>query len=100
MSGWLDDTLVGLALCAGFGYAIYSLGPKSWRARWSSGAQAVLHRLPGPAARRVAAQLAARAGKSGGSCGGCDNCGSTTLEAGRAGPSEVRVPLAKIGKRR
>jgi len=100
MSGWLDDMLVGIALFLGFGYATYSLGPKSWRARWFSGAQAVLRRLPGAPARRVAEQLAARAGKPGGACGGCDNCGSATPEAGRADTSEVRIPLAKIGKRR
>jgi len=92
MSGWLDHMLVGIALFFGFGYAMYSLGPKSWRARWLGGTAAVLRRLPGAASRRAAEQLAVRAGKTGGACGGCADCGSAT--------SEVRIPLAKIGKRR
>jgi hypothetical protein len=100
MSGWLDDVLVGIALVLGFGYATYSLGPKSWRARWLGGTAAVLGRLPGAALRRAAEQLAARAGKPGGACGGCHDCGSTTRKEDRGGQSEVRIPLAKIGKRR
>jgi hypothetical protein len=100
MNGWLDDILVGLALGLGFGYAAYSLGPKSWRARWFSGAVAVLRRVPGAASRRAAEQLAARAGKTGGGCGGCGDCGSTSIKSEASGTSEVHIPLAKIGKRR
>jgi hypothetical protein len=44
---FVDHFLVGVVLVAGFGYAIYSLGPRSWRSK--------------------KAQTA---------CGGCDNCGS------------------------
>jgi hypothetical protein len=100
MSGWLDDMLVGIALCLGFGYATYSLGPKSWRARWFGGTAAVLRRLPGAALRRAAEHVAARAGTTGGACGGCADCGSTSPRTERSGTSEVRIPLAKIGKRR
>ncbi len=100
MSGWLDNVLVGIALLLGFGYATYSLGPKSWRGRWFKGAQAVLCRLPGAALQRAAARFEAKAAKTGGACGGCGDCGSTTPKGASAAPSEVHIPLAKIGKRR
>jgi hypothetical protein len=47
VNAFVDHFLVGVLLVAGFGYAIYSLGPRSWRSK------------------------KAQAG-----CGGCDNCGS------------------------
>ena len=53
------------------------------------------------------------AAKAGGACGGCDNCGSETADksvsdtaAGPNGPgeapglNEVRIAVAKIGRRR
>jgi len=109
MNGFLDDFLVGLILLAGFGYAAYALGPKRFRARLLTGLAALMGRLPGfLGTRGVAGRLADRARlKSGGACGGCDNCGSetaapatTTVTTADRAPTEIRVPLAKIGKRR
>jgi hypothetical protein len=103
MNGFLDDLLVGLVLVAGFGYATYSLGPKTLRTRMALGLAAVLAKAPAvPGLRGLARRLeAAGRAKAGGGCGGCDNCGSeqpakqSTDTAG-----EVRIPLANIGKRR
>ena len=83
MNGFLDDFLVGLILLAGFGYATYALGPKSLRVR--------LLTLLGAKSRL----------KPGGACGGCDNCGADAATKTTSGaPSETRVSLAKIGRRR
>ncbi len=77
MNVYLDDFLVGLVLIAGFGYAIYALGPKSLRPP-----------IMGP--------------KGKGACGGCDNCGSEspTVPTPDGEAPEIRIPLSKIGKRR
>jgi hypothetical protein len=103
MNGILDDFLVGLVLIISAGYAMYSLGPRSLR----RGAFAALSRVAARAPTflglgRVAGWLAgASADKSKGACGGCDNCGSgsETTPASTGSATEVRVPLAKIGKR-
>jgi hypothetical protein len=103
MKGFLDDLLVGLILIAGFGYAAYALAPKSMRARLLTGMAAVMGRLPALlGARGLAVRLAEKARlKSGGACGGCDNCGADAAPNTPPGSSpEVRVPLAKVGKRR
>ena len=104
MNGILDDLLVGLVLVAACGYAIYSLGPKSWRGPLLVGMASLLGRLPAFVGLRGLGQRldqAARS-KSKGSCGGCDNCGSDEPAQGQAQTtsSEVRIPLAKIRKRR
>ena len=104
MNAFLDDFLVGSALLAGFGYALCSLGPKSLRARLLNAAAALLSRLPTAVARGGARRLAAAAGRAKAACGGCDSCGSNAqsrpaADAG-AGASEVKIPLAKIGRRR
>jgi hypothetical protein len=106
MNGILDDFLVGLVLMISAGYAIFSLGPRSLRSRTFAALSNVMARAPaflglGRMARWLAA---ASADKSKGACGGCDSCGSekapaSTGVASAAGMSEVRVPLAKIGKR-
>ena len=106
MNSVLDNSLVGLALLVSAGYAVTTLGPRSVRQSVLKG----LGRLFGlvPAAlgmRRIAARLdAAAAGKAQGACGGCDNCGSEQTSAQQAGAgnsasAEVRVPVAKIGRR-
>jgi hypothetical protein len=106
MNSILDDFLVGLVLMASAGYAVFSLGPRSLRGRTFAALSRMMARAPsmlglGRTARWLAT---ASADKSKGACGGCDNCGSekapaSTGVASAAGMSEVRVPLAKIGKR-
>ncbi len=94
----VDDVLVGMALLASVIYAAFALGPKTLRGRVLAAAAGVLRRLPAvPGVKQIAQRLqAAAVSKAGGSCGGCDNCGP----APQAPPaSEIRVPLAKIGKR-
>lgn len=99
MNAFLDDALVALVLATGFGYAVYSLGPRSLRKRMTLGAAALLQRLPRVVGLRVAARrLVAAAAKPQGACGGCDSCG-TEKSAAPAANGEVRIPLSKIGRR-
>jgi hypothetical protein len=114
MNAFLDDFLVGLVLLAGFGYALYSLGPKALRTRLLMGLSWLLSRVPAViGVRGLSQRLEMRATlKAKGACGGCDNCGSDSSAAKTAGGSgvggssvgdsggEVRVPLEKIGRRR
>jgi len=107
MVTFFDDLTVGVLLAASIAYAVYSLGPKSWRQRLLAMLGSV---VPGPLGRRL--QLAA-ATKAAGSCGGCEGCGTaektaTAVNAGSASavaasaaarPAEVRIPLSQIGKR-
>ncbi len=96
----IDELLVGLVLLASVIYAAFALGPKTLRGRVLRAAAGVLRRLPAvPGVHVIAQRLqAAAGGKAGGACGGCDNCGSEPrAEAPPA--AEVRVPLAKIGRR-
>lgn len=101
ISGLLDDFLVGVILLAGFGYAAYALGPKSLRARMLAVLASAAGHLPAVlGARGLAARLATKAqSKAGGACGGCGSCASAS-PASSASSAEVRVPLAKIAKRR
>jgi hypothetical protein len=106
MNSILDDSLVGLALLASVGYAMASLGPRSLRRRILGVLGRAAGRAPaflglGKMAQRLAAASMAKAQ---GACGGCDTCGSepaATLGtmAPRAPNAEVRVPLARIGRR-
>ena len=99
MNGILDGFLVGLALLASAGYAAVSLGPRSLR-------RLILGVLSHGAARapaflglgRIAQRLAAAA-KAQGTCSGCDNCGSETTTAPQPAKAEIRVPVARIGRR-
>jgi hypothetical protein len=96
MNGVLDNSLVGLALLASAAYAVAKLGPRSLRQRMLAGLSRLIARAP-PAfgLRRISERLgAASAGKGQGACGGCDNCGPQDLPQ-----SEVRVPIAQIGRR-
>jgi len=110
MNGILDDFLVGLVLMISAGYAVFSLGPRSLRSRVFAALNRLMSRAPAfPGLGRISGWLAASADKSPGACGGCDNCGSektpataldaTATIATAASASEVRVPLAKIGRR-
>jgi uncharacterized protein DUF6587 len=104
MNGILDNALVGLALLASAGYAAISLGPRNLRRR-------ILGVLSHGAARapaflglgRIARRLAA-ASMATGACGGCDSCGGEQAAAQKSpkqkpSAAEVRVPMAKIGRR-
>jgi hypothetical protein len=100
MNRLLDEGLVILLLLASVAYAFSALGPKGLRRRlWSSLARAAAR---APAALHLAG-LARRldqaaSNKSAGACGGCDTCGDAGEQTNAA--DEVRVPLAKIGRRR
>jgi hypothetical protein len=96
MNSVLDNSLVGLALLASAGYAVVKLGPRSLRQRMLAGLSRLIARAPlAFGLRRISERLgAASAGKAQGACGGCDTCGSENLPQ-----SEVRVPVAKIGRR-
>ncbi len=78
MSGLVDLMLVGVVIVASAIYAGLALGPRSWRRR--------LDRWRGRAT-------------AGAACGGCDSCDSTGGPTA-AGPSEARIPLAAIRRRR
>jgi hypothetical protein len=94
MSKLFDTGVVALALIASVLYAFFSLGPKALRRR----AWAALARLAaGAHLEAVARRLAAAADEVSAGCGGCGSCES---ESSSGASGEVRVPLAKIGKRR
>jgi hypothetical protein len=106
MNSVLDNSLVGLALLASAGYAAMKLGPRSLRRGMLAALSRLLASAPaGFGLRRISERLdAASAGKAQGACGGCDNCGSEQTPAQQAGAensasAEVRVPVAKIGRR-
>lgn len=106
MNKVLDDTLVGLVLVASAGYALASLGPKGLRTRIYRGLAVLAGRAPaflrlGAVARRLDARAARNSSTA---CGGCESCGSGEPIANQPGASEphaaeVRVPVAKVGRR-
>jgi hypothetical protein len=106
MNGILDGALVCLALLLSVGYALWSLGPRSLRGKLLAAFAHAAARVPAVLGLRAAAQRlsTAAAGKSQGACGGCDDCGTSAAEAtksstGESQTAEVRVPVAKIGRR-
>jgi len=113
MTHLLDNLLVGMVCGASAAYAAFALGPKSWRGAVARRLAALVPHIPTQLRLRRAAQRLSllAAAKAGGACGGCDNCGSETaaksvpdpagrsLGEGRAA-SEVRIAVAKIGRRR
>lgn len=106
MNGVLDNSLVGLALLASAWYAAMKLGPRSLRQNVLKGLSRMFAQAPTfLRLRRISGRLdAAAAGKAQGACGGCDSCGSEQAPAPQAGAenpasAEVRVPVAKIGRR-
>jgi hypothetical protein len=103
MNHWLDQSLVGLLLAASAGYALMTLGPKTLRKRILSGVSRLAASAPlvfglSRWARRLQAAAAA---KSKGPCGGCEDCGAGTGTASGAQstPSEIHIPVGKIGRR-
>jgi hypothetical protein len=103
MNSVLDNSLVGLALLASAWYAAMKLGPRSLRPGMLRGLSRLFARAPAALGlRRFSKRLdAAAAGKAQGACGGCDTCGSEPAPKPSAQnpPPEVRVPVAKIGRR-
>ncbi len=99
MNAILDDLLVAAVLLASFGYAIAKLGPKAWRKRILEALSQVLKAAPAfLGLGRVAQRLETASGKTQGACGGCDSCGTESASAPQS-PSEITVPVAKIGRR-
>jgi hypothetical protein len=124
----LDNLLVIAALLASALYALFKLGPRALRRAALSRVAHWAGRAPGWfGLRRLAARLDAAAMQPSGACGGCDNCasegaaaqgspqgspqGSTSasppasLAASHSashsdGGSEIKIPLASIGRRR
>jgi hypothetical protein len=101
MNSILDNSLVGLALMVSAGYAVSSLGPRSLRRRALGALGRVTARAPAFLHLRRAAQwfAAASLGKAQGACGGCESCGSDQAPAQKSPEPEVKVPMAKIGRR-
>jgi hypothetical protein len=99
MNAVLDNFLVAAVILASLGYALVKLGPRALRQRilWHLGrvlaAAPSFFRLAG-----IAQRLAAASGKNQAACGGCDSCG-TESSAVPQSPSEINVPVAKIGRR-
>jgi hypothetical protein len=99
MNALLDNFLVAAVLLLSLGYALVKLGPRTLRqrilghlSRMIAAAPAFL-RLAG-----VAQRLATASGKAQAACGGCDSCGTESASAPQPS-SEIKVPIAKIGRR-
>jgi hypothetical protein len=101
MNAVLDNFLVGLLLLASVGYAVYKLGPRTLKRRIL---QTVSRAMAGAPAylklTRAAQKLdAASASNAQGACGGCDNCGTESSSEPQPSSGEIKVPVAKIGRR-
>jgi hypothetical protein len=101
MNSVIDNSLVGLALLGSAGYALLSLGPRSLRRRLLAALSRLIARAPAVLGLRRTAQWLAVASKpkASGACGGCDSCGSEQAPASKSPVADVRVPVAKIGRR-
>jgi hypothetical protein len=99
MNGFLDDFIVGAALLASIGYAVFRLGPKNVKKRILETASRALKAAPASLRLNgLANRLEAASGKNPGACGGCDNCGTESASAPQSS-GEISVPVAKIGRR-
>ncbi len=97
MNAVLDNFLVAAVLLASLGYALVKLGPKGFRQRILRYLSQILAAAPSfLRVGGVAQRLAAASGKTQAACGGCDSCGS---ESSSPQPSEINVPIGKIGRR-
>jgi hypothetical protein len=101
MNHWLDQVLVGMVLAVSAGYALMSLGPRSLRVRILTLLGRAVSGLPRWSSLTALAQKldAAAAAKPKGACGGCDNCGTSTGSTTQSGPTEIKIPVGKIGRR-
>ncbi len=99
MNAVLDNLLIAAVLLVSCCYALLKLGPGSLR-------RSILRQLSlilaaAPASWRlagIARRLATASGKAPAACGGCDSCGSESASAAPP-PSEINVPIGKIGRR-
>jgi hypothetical protein len=101
MNAVLDNFLVGVLLLASVAYAVYKLGPRTLRTRILRTSGRVMAAAPAFfRLGRVAQKLdAASLGKAQGACGGCDNCGTESSSEPKSSSAEIKVPVAKIGRR-
>jgi hypothetical protein len=98
MNAILDNILVAAVLLASLGYALVKLGPRSLRKRILGHLSLILAAAPSfLRLAGVAQRLSAASGKNQAACGGCDTCG--TESSSPQSPSEINVPIAKIGRR-
>jgi hypothetical protein len=98
MNAALDNVLVAAVLLVSLGYALLKLGPRILRQRILWHVSLILAAAPSfLRLAGVAQRLAAASGKSQTACGGCDTCGESS--SAPQPPSEVNVPVAKIGRR-
>jgi hypothetical protein len=99
MNAVLDNLLVAAVLLVSLGYALVRLGPRTLRKRILWFLSLILASAPSfLKLAGVAQRLAAASGKTQGACGGCDTCGTESSSAPQS-PSEINVPVAKIGRR-
>ena len=100
MNALLDNLLVAALLLASICYAVYKLGPRTLRKRILAAISRAMAAAPPSLKLGAAAQrLDASAGKAQGACGGCDNCGSESASESQPSPAEIKIPVAKIGRR-
>jgi hypothetical protein len=98
MNAVLDNILVATLLLVSCGYAVVRLGPRSFRQRIFRYLSLILAAAPSfLKLAGVAQRLAAASGKNQAACGGCDSCGTESSSAPQ--PSEINVPIGKIGRR-
>ena len=98
MNAALDNLLVGAVILVSLGYALVKLGPRSLRQRIFRYLRGILEAAPSfLKLEGVAQRLAAASGKTQAACGGCDGCGAE--EDSEPQPSEINVPVGKIGRR-
>jgi hypothetical protein len=99
MNAVLDNFLVAAVLLVSLGYALVKLGPRTLRKGILGHLSLILASAPSFLRLKSAAQrLATASGKAQGACGGCDTCGTESSSVPQP-PSEIKVPLAKIGRR-
>ena len=101
MNGILGNSLVALALILSAGYAVSALGPRSLRQSLLAALGRAAAKTPKFLGLRRTGQwlVSASAGKAAGACGGCESCGSEQSSASKSQESEIKVPVANIGRR-
>jgi len=102
MNTVLDNSLVGVLLLASVTYAVYKLGPRTLKRRILQTISRAMAAAPaffrlGRVAQKLDA--ASAAGTAQGACGGCDNCGTESSSEPQSSGGEIKIPVAKIGRR-
>jgi hypothetical protein len=99
MNAVLDNFLVAAVLLVSLGYAVFKLGPRTFRQRILWHLSLILASAPSfLRLAGVAQRLSAASGKTQAACGGCESCGTESSSVPQS-PSEINVPVAKIGRR-